>query len=206
MIHPCEFAIPDNLLSRCCFLRNKTSHPVPNFQIGTSRPNLNGAIRLSLMASNRASLNPICWRSLEDFIFVSQAGEKQRNFQNMIGKWKDLRHLKMAPLPWNLEEILREISSHCKHFMGLEMSGWIGWEQVSAIVNLLPQIKHLHLHLTPVPEWIFQLQIKHLLSILEGCKELEVLDVKDCWVEVDDKLLEMAAHIRRFECSGFIYS
>ncbi|XP_068658168.1 F-box/LRR-repeat protein At3g48880-like [Aristolochia californica] len=148
--------------------------------------------------------------TLEDFIFVSEAcpalksltvhelrGEKQKHFQNLIGKWKELRHLKMAPMPWNLEEILKEVSKHCEHFMGLEMSGWMGWEQVSAIVTLLPKIRQLHLS----ESLIFK---EHLLSILGGCRELEVLDVKDCWVDVDDKVQEMAAHIKRFECSGVV--
>lgn len=99
----------------------------------------------------------------------------------------------------DFEEILSQISIHCKDFWGLRVSNAdiVNDEEAIAIVNFLPKIKHLilrdaHIHRDA------------LMKLLQGCTELQVLDVSDCigFSEDDGEILKLASHITNFSCKG----
>ncbi|KAJ9701178.1 hypothetical protein PVL29_006498 [Vitis rotundifolia] len=110
----------------------------------------------------------------------------------LISKWRNLEQLRLER-PSNLEEILHQISCHCKNFFGLSVIDSEIWEnEVSAIVSL-PNIKYLILRGTFIER-------KSLVMILQGCNKLELLDIRDCiGFEGDDELLNLASHINSFK-------
>ncbi|XP_010274488.1 PREDICTED: F-box/LRR-repeat protein At3g48880-like [Nelumbo nucifera] len=104
-----------------------------------------------------------------------------------MSKFKDLRGLTLGLLPNCLEEFLTDVGLNCKKFESLTMSGPINSEDALAIVTHLPTIKSLHLRGS-------RLLREDLKIILEGCKELCLLDVRDCvGFEVDDEILKLAS-------------
>lgn len=113
----------------------------------------------------------------------------------LISKWRNLEQLRLER-PSNLEEILHQISCHCKNFFGLSVIDSEVWEnEVSAIVSL-PNIKYLILRGTFIER-------KSLVMILQGCNKLELLDIRDCiGFECDDELLNLASHINAFKLGG----
>lgn len=113
----------------------------------------------------------------------------------LISKWRNLEQLRLER-PSNLEEILHQISCHCKNFFGLSVIDSEVWEnEVSAIVSL-PNIKYLILRGTFIER-------KSLVMILQGCNKLELLDIRDCiGFEGDDELLNLASHINAFKLGG----
>lgn len=113
----------------------------------------------------------------------------------LISKWRNLEQLRLERPP-NLEEILHQISCHCKNFFGLSVIDSEVWEnEVSAIVSL-PNIKYLILRGTFIER-------KSLVMILQGCNKLELLDIRDCiGFEGDDELLNLASHINAFKLGG----
>ncbi|KAF3955044.1 hypothetical protein CMV_019692 [Castanea mollissima] len=114
----------------------------------------------------------------------------------VISKWKNLELLKIGrPCIHNMERILEEISLHCKNFCHLEIDNIpiIQAEEASAIVTFLPNIRYLHLRHGVIDQ-------KSLKIILQGCKKLVHLDVRDSLLfECDDQLLELASHIANFQ-------
>ncbi|KAA8548420.1 hypothetical protein F0562_000104 [Nyssa sinensis] len=102
---------------------------------------------------------------------------------SLICKWKKLEMLRLKD-SYNLEATLTQVSLHCKNFVGLDFTPAnigedgasvvaIGEHEASAIVTLLPNIKHLVLRCA-------FLKREFLVMILQGCKELVHLDVRDC--------------------------
>ena len=114
----------------------------------------------------------------------------------VISKWKNLELLKIErPCIHNMEKILKEISLHCKNFCHLEIDNIpiIHNEEASAIVTFLPNIRYLHLRHGIIDQ-------KNLKIILQGCKKLVHLDVRDSLsFECDDQILELASHITNFQ-------
>ena len=114
----------------------------------------------------------------------------------VISKWKNLELLKIErPCIHNMEKILKEISLHCKNFCHLEIDNIpiIHSEEASAIVTFLPNIRYLHLRHGIIDQ-------KSLKIILQGCKKLVHLDVRDSLsFECDDQILELASHITNFQ-------
>ncbi|XP_042484546.1 F-box/LRR-repeat protein At3g48880-like [Macadamia integrifolia] len=116
----------------------------------------------------------------------------------LVSKWKELQELHLGSTGVSFKEILTQISLNCENFNGLSVSGFVHNEEASAIVTLLPKIKYLWLRRrTLVPR-------ESLQMILEGCKDLVLLDARDCigFEEDDEEILKMASHIKTFMVEG----
>ena len=118
----------------------------------------------------------------------------------LISKWKNLEMLTLGSRR-NMVEILSQISLHCNNFIKLFAPGiYVGKDEVTAMITLLPNLKYLDLKGSTIEQ-------KNLVMILQGCKELQLLDVRDCigfW-EGNAEILELASHIPKFMCEGSIY-
>eukprot|EP00258_Populus_trichocarpa_P012866 XP_002323183.3 putative F-box/LRR-repeat protein 23 [Populus trichocarpa] len=115
----------------------------------------------------------------------------------LIGKWEHLENLWLGSSE-NLVNIITQISLACNKFSGLCVSSaTIQEEEASAIVTNLPNIKYLILR----GAWI---DFEDLVIILQGCKNLVHLDVRDClgFDFDDEKVLELASNIKTFKCEG----
>ncbi|RVW83655.1 hypothetical protein CK203_039285 [Vitis vinifera] len=118
--------------------------------------------------------------------------EKAREYaakicQKKTNKWKNLEVL---PIKWsyNMAEIIPHISLHCKNFPQLIAPG---------LVNFVPNIRYLFLKVSGIDR-------ENLVMILQGCKELASLDVRDCigFEDDDAERLQLALHIPAFMCEG----
>ncbi|XP_043705132.1 F-box/LRR-repeat protein At3g48880-like [Telopea speciosissima] len=117
--------------------------------------------------------------------------------QELISKWKDLQQLFLGDTEFSFKEILIQISLNCKNFNGLSAKGYVGNKEASAIATLLPNINYLWLKETTLP-------LESLKMILLGCRELVLLDARNCegFEAEDDEILKMASHIKTFMTEG----
>ncbi|XP_042507486.1 F-box protein SKIP19-like [Macadamia integrifolia] len=121
-----------------------------------------------------------------------------RDFPKFIAKWKYLEHLSLLSIPRDsFKEILRQISLSCKNFSGLSTTGTVGTEEALAIATSLQKIRYLKLSGSFLPK-------NSLKVILEGCKNLVLLDARNCcgFEEDDEDILKMASHIKTFFFEG----
>ncbi|XP_043705135.1 F-box/LRR-repeat protein At3g48880-like [Telopea speciosissima] len=118
--------------------------------------------------------------------------------QELISKCKDLEGLFLGQTH-SFQEILIQISLNCKNFSDLSVRGNLGNKEASAIVTLLPKIKYLRLRCTTLPR-------KSLRMILKGCKELVLLDARNCvgFKAKDKEILKMGSHIKTFMIQGSV--
>ncbi|GFY92958.1 hypothetical protein Acr_08g0013540 [Actinidia rufa] len=117
--------------------------------------------------------------------------------QNHMSKWTNLEFLKLQTC-FHMQELLFQISIHCKNFIALAIArANIGKDEASAIVNFLPNIKVLGLRYASMEK-------ENLVTILQGCKQLELFDARDCigFDEGDEEILKLASHIRSFKHEG----
>ncbi|KAK1404200.1 hypothetical protein POM88_003805 [Heracleum sosnowskyi] len=87
---------------------------------------------------------------------------------------------------------------HCKNLVGLSIAfAQIDGEIASTIVSKLATIKCLALNNAI-------LEKEHLKVILLGCKELELLYVRNCvgFDEDDEEIIKLASRIKDFRCQG----
>lgn len=114
----------------------------------------------------------------------------------LIGKWKHLESLSFRCC-YGMEKILREISFHCKKFCALQLIDAYICKEKAIAITLLPKIKQLILREAIIDR-------DNLIMILRGCKELVLLDVRDCtgFDPCDDEILKLASHISKFSCEG----
>ncbi|XP_010276725.1 PREDICTED: F-box/LRR-repeat protein At3g48880-like isoform X1 [Nelumbo nucifera] len=121
----------------------------------------------------------------------------ENHILEFVSKWSELRYLYLGTILNCFKEILTQISLNCKNFSGLGTKGYIDNEAALAIATQLPKIKYLHLKNSSLPR-------ESLVTILEGCKELVELDVRNCiGFEADDEeILMLASHIKRFKPEG----
>lgn len=114
---------------------------------------------------------------------------------NLISKWKNLQVLSIGN-SYMLYEIFAQIRIHCKKFAGLICCySWIGHEDASAIASL-PKIKNLSFRKSHFKQ-------NHLLMILESCRELEFLELKDCdGFDYDDEIRRLTSQIKTFRCES----
>ncbi|XP_077216324.1 F-box/LRR-repeat protein At3g48880-like [Tasmannia lanceolata] len=120
----------------------------------------------------------------------------RRFLPELVGKWKHLEILLLQGMPSCISEMIKVINNHCKNFVGLKASGWVDDNVASAIVMFLPKIKYLVLSASTLSK-------ENLMVILEGCKDLELLYLKNCvGFDVDEEILKRASHIRDFNCEG----
>ncbi|XP_050374045.1 F-box protein FBW2-like [Argentina anserina] len=115
----------------------------------------------------------------------------------LIGKFKNLFMLSLGSCT-NLDRVLAVVSKYCKLFSNLTLSNaLIREEEAMAIVKLVPDIKLLILNGA-------QIDRDSLIILLKGCKELVLLEAKDCigFNEGDDEIKNLASHIPNFHCEG----
>ncbi|KAJ9676403.1 hypothetical protein PVL29_025094 [Vitis rotundifolia] len=101
-------------------------------------------------------------------------------------KWKNLEVLPIRRSN-NMAEIIPHISLHCKNFAQLIAPG---------LVTFVPNIRYLFLKVSGID--------RENLVILQGCKELVSLDIRDCigFEDDDAERLQLALHIPAFMCEG----
>lgn len=122
--------------------------------------------------------------------------EDEVHIPELVAKWKELELLEMQSKPASFLEVVERISLNCKNFVGLRMLGSIKKDDALAIVKLLPKLKYLCLNKSYLPK-------EQLLLIMDGCRELERLSVKDCiGFEADEEVMKKAQGIKIFECEG----
>ncbi|XP_057484424.1 F-box/LRR-repeat protein At3g48880-like [Actinidia eriantha] len=121
----------------------------------------------------------------------------QFQIQKHMSRWTNLQSLELQNC-FDMQELLTQIGIHCKSFVALAIkSAKIGKDEASAIVNFLPNIKVLDLRYASMEK-------KNLMTILQGCKQLELFDARDCkgFHEGDEEILKHASHIRSFKHEG----
>ena len=97
-----------------------------------------------------------------------------------------------------MEEILAQISIHCKNFAGFfAFHADIKKDEATSIVTSVPNIEYLGLRYSNIDR-------ESLLMILKGCKKLVYFDVRNCkGIDLgDDEILKLASHIKTFEDEG----
>ncbi|KAF9664458.1 hypothetical protein SADUNF_Sadunf16G0020900 [Salix dunnii] len=115
----------------------------------------------------------------------------------LIGRWEHLENLRLGNSE-KLVHIITQINLTCSKFSSLSVSSaTTGEEEASAIVTNLPNIKSLILR----GAWI---HFRNLVIILQGCKNLVHLDVRDCtgFNSDDERVLELASNIKTFMREG----
>lgn len=184
------------------------------YQVGAQGPR-RGLIKLVVNRSQRSAtllqLPDKCTR--DELVYVSDEcpalkhlvlpGNVLFDHENiipgLISKWKSLEMLRLGSCSYNnLLEILDQINLHCKNFVSLSVTGaYIGNETASKIVTLLPNIKYLILNKTTLYK-------QSVVIILQGCKQLVQLDVRNCtgFEEGDDEIVTLASQIKNFCCEG----
>ncbi|XP_061992833.1 F-box protein FBW2-like [Rosa rugosa] len=94
---------------------------------------------------------------------------------------------------FNHVALLVQISIHCKNVVDLRVSNsQICKYGTFSIATLLPKIKYLSFRKCDIDQ-------KDLISLLLRCKELVLLDMRDCvGFKVDDEISKLASHISTF--------
>ncbi|KAF9601960.1 hypothetical protein IFM89_024423 [Coptis chinensis] len=121
----------------------------------------------------------------------------EKAFMKLFSMLRSLEVLVLGPFDDYFRAILIGISHHCKNFLALSTNGYIYEEEASAIVELLPSIKYLKLRGSSISH-------NSVMVILDGCKELVLLDVRDCtgFDAGDEEILNLASRIKIFISEG----
>lgn len=133
---------------------------------------------------------------LKKVVLPNLLSEDEVYIPELVGKWKELELLEMQSKPASFLEMVAQISLNCNNFAALRMFGSIKPDDASAIIKLLPKLKHLCFDKSYLPK-------EQLLMIMDGCKELEILSVRDCiGFEADEEIMKRALGIKFFDCEG----
>ncbi|KAI0501369.1 hypothetical protein KFK09_016314 [Dendrobium nobile] len=166
------------------------------------------AVRLSDGLASELWLPPLA--SVEDLILASEYCPRLRKLglpkltlneesqiPSLFSKWKELQQLELESKPYNFSQLAAMIGQNCNDFIELKMpSSAISKEDVLAIIKFLPKLRSLDLSRSYLPK-------KELLLIVEGCRELERLSVKNCiGFEADEEVKTKACRIEKFEYEG----
>ncbi|KAG6485701.1 hypothetical protein ZIOFF_054265 [Zingiber officinale] len=128
--------------------------------------------------------------------------EDDLRIPELVWRWKDLEHLEMETKPSSFLEAVVEIGRNCPRFVGLKVRGLIRREDAKALARCLPELKHLELSKSYLTK-------DELLVVIDGCRKLETLTIKDCLgFQADDEILKLVSRIERFEHEGstLVYS
>ncbi|KAJ9676420.1 hypothetical protein PVL29_025105 [Vitis rotundifolia] len=115
----------------------------------------------------------------------------------LISRWKNLQSLVLGS-SHGMEEILAPIRLFCRNFTRLSAPKTnVGNKEASAIVTSLPNLRYLVLNGAAIER-------ESLVMILQGCKRLIEIDMRDCdgFDEDDAEILKLASHIPSFMCEG----
>ncbi|KAG0467093.1 hypothetical protein HPP92_018673 [Vanilla planifolia] len=123
--------------------------------------------------------------------------EDEERIPRLMAKWKELERLEIHSKPSNFVHLAAEIAQNCRYIHELVMPGSsIKKEDAQAIVNFLPKLKSLDLSRS-------YLRKEELLTIAEGCRELERLIAKNCiGFELDEEITRKASRITLFQHDG----
>ncbi|PKU83855.1 F-box protein SKIP19 [Dendrobium catenatum] len=114
-------------------------------------------------------------------------------FFNLLSKWRDLEWLAIESKPFKLREMAEQIGIHCSKFYGMKIRGFIRKEDVTGIVDFLPKIEVLDLSGS-------QIRKEEVLAIVDGCRGLKRLSLKECvGFEADEEVSRRARGIQVFE-------
>ncbi|CAN4087788.1 unnamed protein product [Withania somnifera] len=117
--------------------------------------------------------------------------------------WEDLESLTMPSIE-DPASVIKEIARSCRHFAELKIMGPCDMLFASALVSFLPNLKVLSLRCTVLSK-------PALVMILEGLKELKVLNISHCVITedpppapmkilttLDESILEKASRLCKF--------
>ncbi|KAE8726987.1 F-box/LRR-repeat protein [Hibiscus syriacus] len=118
--------------------------------------------------------------------------------------WKDLESLTMPSIA-NPGYIMEEIANNCKNFSELKVMGPLDYSFAATIIMYLPKIRVLSLRCS-------MLLKDTLISILDGLRNLEVLNISHCLVieipphpsprramrELDQSIVDKASRLHEF--------
>ncbi|PKA66007.1 F-box/LRR-repeat protein [Apostasia shenzhenica] len=124
----------------------------------------------------------------------------EKKLPELMRKWKELQILELTWKQFSFPEIMEAIKTNCPNFVGLHLCGFFTAAEAHAIARCAPKLKIL------VVSASF-LRREDLMVILDGCRELEVVDVSGCGgfaAANDREILNKAAGIKRFECGGCV--
>lgn len=159
------------------------------------------AVDLSLPSFASVAKGDLCLASdecprLKNLILSRIELEDETQFLQSIAKWKELEVLEMDSKPSNLPAVVKQIGKSCSNFHGLKLRGSIEKEDVAAIVGHLPNLRRLDLSTC-------RLGREEVIAILEGCRDLESLKVRDCvGFEADEEVRRRGSWIKVFEHEG----
>ncbi|CAL2224757.1 unnamed protein product [Prunus armeniaca] len=195
----------------CPDFQNLMDRFASEFQIDRDRFSVTTFLKFVINRSSRTAVLlklPKCC-TVETFVFAANVCpglltlglplrllESEHMNPELIGKWKHSEVVSLGS-SLNLVIILALIKTHCKNFYGLDLSMTLIHEREAlAIVKLVTNIKYLNLKGAIVSR-------DSLVTLLHDCKDLVVLDVRDCigFDENDDEILKFASHISK----GFVF-
>ena len=116
---------------------------------------------------------------------------------SLLIKWKNLEGLKLGDLTF-VDQILEPIPIHLPKFASLDLRNCsVSGEAAAAIVSHVPKLKHLSMTQSIVKK-------EYVILIMQGCKQLEILDVRSCigFEEDDEDILRLSSGIKYFQCHG----
>ncbi|KAK9913224.1 hypothetical protein M0R45_037047 [Rubus argutus] len=110
----------------------------------------------------------------------------------------DVKFLKLPTGFYDIAVVLKQISQHCNSLRGLNVcDADVSRKAALAIVKFVPKINYL---------WLRRARISRedLVTLLQGCKELQVLDARECsgFDEGDEEISELASSVPKFMCEG----
>ncbi|KAK1378111.1 F-box domain-containing protein [Heracleum sosnowskyi] len=114
------------------------------------------------------------------------------------GRWKNLEFISIDDSGDSIVELIELVCIHSTSFTGLRIGGGDIYDYAAyKIVSLLPKLKYLAINHAI-------LEKKNLLLILQGCRELVFLDVRNCigFQEDDEEILKLSSVIKSFRCDG----
>ncbi|CAL9208002.1 unnamed protein product [Musa hybrid cultivar] len=122
--------------------------------------------------------------------------EDELRIPELVGGWRNLEELELESKPSSFLALVARIGHDCRRFTRLRVSGLITPEDACVMVNCLPELKCLDLSKSYLTK-------TELGVIVNGCKSLERLAVKDCLgFEADEEVVSMASNLKVFDHQG----
>lgn len=136
--------------------------------------------------------------NLKMLVLSSRVSVEHRDIiPSLIMKFKNLEGL-MLGNAYFVKDILELIPIHLPKFALLDLRNcFVGGEAAAAIVSHVPKLKVLIMDQATLDR-------EDLLLIMQSCKQLERLHVRNCmgFAEDDEQILRLSSGIKDFQCSG----
>ncbi|KAG0467091.1 hypothetical protein HPP92_018671 [Vanilla planifolia] len=154
------------------------------------------AVELAIPSSLAPPYSETSCPRLKVLALPSLLRKDEEQLPELISKLKELEVLEITWKPRCFLEILEQVRLNCPNFIGLHLCGFFDNREAHAIVRCLPKLKILVLSAS-------YLRKEDVVAILDGCTELEVVDVSSCrGFDADREILKKASGIKKFECGG----